>query len=65
MELAQFIEKVKLSTRTEVEKVELLALYKFVCKDEKTFQLGEILSTLGSFGYPVSNASRLKANLAK
>lgn len=65
MELAQFIEKVKLSAHTEVEKVELLALYKFVCKGEKSFQLIEILSTLRSFGYPVSNVSRLKANLAK
>lgn len=65
MELSQFIEKVSLSTRTEVEKVELLALYKFICKDEKTFRLEEILSTLDSLGLPVSNVSRLKANLSK
>lgn len=65
MEISQFIEKVSLSTRTEVEKVELLAFYKFVCKDEKTFRLGEILSTLDSLGLSVSNVSRLKSNLSK
>lgn len=40
MKIARFLEMVKMSSHTEVERVELLALYKYVYKGERSFQLG-------------------------
>lgn len=65
MELTQYIDKVSLSHKTEIEKVELIAFFAYKATQKATFFLMDILSTLSDLGYPISNVSRLKKYLSK
>lgn len=65
MDLTTFVEKVDLPHHTEIEKVELLALYGYLYRNETTFLLSSIVDTLASYGCPISNISRVRKNLAK
>ena len=64
MELSKYEEITNFSSRTEIERVELIAYYNYI-QGKKTFKLNDVLSTLYDSGHPISNVSRLKNNLSK
>ena len=65
MELNQFINVVDLHSKTEIEKVKVLAFYNNFFSHESDFDLDEVFNMLQSIGHPISNRSRLKGYLAK
>lgn len=65
MEMHQFINIVDLQSKTEIEKVKIIAFYESYTKQQFDFDLNEVLDILRSIGYPISNYSRLKGYLAK
>ncbi|MBU8580142.1 DUF4145 domain-containing protein [Bacillus paralicheniformis] len=65
MFLDKFIKFSKLSEKTEIEKVKLLAFYKNSNDGTNSFSIDSILQDLSDIGHPISNISRLKKNIAK
>lgn len=65
MELTQFINIANLHSKTEIEKVKVIAFYDSYVKQQSDFDLNEILNQLKNIGHPISNVSRLKGYLAK
>ena len=60
MNFLQYVATVKLTERTELEKVKLLAFFRNIKDGTITFNLEHILATLLEIGHPISNISRLK-----
>ena len=65
MHLSQYVAAVKLSEKTELEKVKLLAYFQNMTEGSNSFTLDEILITLDNIGHSISNSSRLKGYLTK
>lgn len=65
MEIHQFINVVDLQSKTEIEKVKIIAFYDSYTKQQPDFDLKEVFDLLQSIGHPISNHSRLKGYLAK
>ena len=65
MEIHQFINIVDLQSKTEIEKVKIIAFYDSYTKQQSEFDLNEVFDILQSIGHPISNHSRLKGYLAK
>lgn len=65
MEIHQFINVVDLQSKTEIEKVKIIAFYDSYTKQQPDFDLNEVFDLLQSIGHPISNHSRLKGYLAK
>lgn len=65
MEIHQFINIVDLQSKTEIEKVKIIAFYDSYTKQQSDFDLNEVFDILQSIGHPISNHSRLKGYLAK
>lgn len=65
MEIHQFINIVDLQSKTEIEKVKIIAFYDSYTKQQPDFDLNEVFDLLQSIGHPISNHSRLKGYLAK
>lgn len=65
MEIHQFINVVDLQSKTEIEKVKIIAFYDSYTKQQPDFDLNEVFDLLQSIGHPISNYSRLKGYLAK
>lgn len=65
MEIHEFINVVDLQSKTEIEKVKIIAFYDSYTKQQPDFDLNEVFDLLQSIGHPISNHSRLKGYLAK
>ncbi|WP_368233975.1 DUF4145 domain-containing protein [Anaerotruncus rubiinfantis] len=65
MELTQFISAVNIHSKTEIEKVKIIAFYNNYVTQQLDFDLDEIFLQLQSIGHPISNHSRLKGYLSK
>ncbi|MNO80077.1 hypothetical protein D3C76_712690 [compost metagenome] len=65
MDFSQYLIVVKLSEKTELEKVKLVAFYKNMIDGTTSFFIQDILQVLKDAGHPVSNASRMKGYLMK
>ncbi len=65
MEIHQFINIADLQSKTEIEKVKIIAFYDSYTKQQADFDLNEVFDLLQSIGHPISNHSRLKGYLAK
>lgn len=65
MEIHQFINIADLQSKTEIEKVKIIAFYDSYTKQQADFNLNEVFDLLQSIGHPISNHSRLKGYLAK
>ena len=63
MDFKSFTEKTDLCSKTEVEKIRLIAFYLALFENTNEFNLKTTLSMLEAVGCKVSNISRLKNNL--
>ena len=63
MDFKTFTEKTDLCTKTEIEKIKLVALYHVLFENTNEFNLKTSLLMLESVGCRISNTSRLKTNL--
>ena len=63
MDFKTFTEKTDLCTKTEIEKIKLVALYHVLFENTNEFNLKTSLLMLESVGCSISNTSRLKTNL--
>lgn len=63
MDFKTFSEKTDLCSKTEIEKIKLMAFYFSLFENAKEFSLKDSLSLLESIGCGISNSSRLKNKL--
>lgn len=59
----KFSQQVKLIEKTELEKIALLAFFKFKFYKQYSFLFSDILKDLEILGQPISNPSRLKSKM--
>lgn len=59
----KFSQQVKLIEKTELEKIALLAFFKFKFYRQYSFLFSDILKDLEILGQPISNPSRLKSKM--